>query len=579
MPEIRSVGESWPVRATLVAVAVAVAVAFALRLHDLDLRSISHPEVYVPGIPLPPGISVPPPRLTFGEVISMHFHDEPHPMGWYVAMFGWTRIAGVSEWALRLPGAVLGAASVWLAFLVGRRAFGPAAGTLAAVLLALHGFHLFWSQVARMYVAGAFWGLLSAVLLLAFVHGERRRGWIGAGYVASVVAGAQTIELMWPVIGMQILWAGLVLPGAVPVRAADLRRLRFACVHPAIQLQAVAVMLSAPELLHSAYRMRPGAVEERGLSFLGEYASFGFLFGRDFAPIPTLAIPVAAAVALFALAAGALVLSLRVPAECPRPAPAGADLPRWLPVVVALGMTGLMVWMALIAHRRTEALLVLSAGPLIALTLPALTRAAEAGLRLWPGFERWRSRVAGPRLLVWLLAVVAPAILFVLSAKVAILASRAFLVFVPFLVILAAGSAAGIARIWPRRAAVALLVVLFAASVPYSFEKPGSPRDYKTLVAGMRRDWRADDLVFVLEKRWEEAPLFYYLPDARYICADYAAALQAEPGARVWLVTWPSPYEPVIDDARRTALAGYEKAGAVTALRASAELFVPPAAE
>ena len=59
----------------------AVVAALALRLYDLDLRSVSHPEVYVPGIPLPPIHSVPPPRLNWSETLSMHFHDEPHPMG------------------------------------------------------------------------------------------------------------------------------------------------------------------------------------------------------------------------------------------------------------------------------------------------------------------------------------------------------------------------------------------------------------------------------------------------------------------------------------------------------------------
>ncbi|OYX45130.1 MAG: hypothetical protein B7Z02_02485 [Rhodobacterales bacterium 32-67-9] len=575
MPKYGSSGRSWSVWVAL----VAVSVAFVLRLHDLDLRTISHPEVYVPGIPLPTEISVPPPRLTLREAITMHFHDEPHPMGWYLAMFGWTQIAGVSEWALRFPSAVFGAVSVWVSFLVGRRAFGPAAGALAAVLLALHGFHLFWSQVARMYAAGAFWGLVSAALLLAFVYGERWRGWIGAFYVASLVAGAQTIELMWPVIGMQILWAGLVLPSAVPFRPAALWRLPFAGVHPAIQLQAVALMLSAPELLHSAYRMRPGAVEEQGLTFLEEYTSFGFLFGHDVAAIPTLAIPGPAAAVLLAIAVGTLILAFRVPAVCQRPTPAAGDLPRWLPFGAAASMTVLMVWMALIAHRRTGALLIVSAGPVLALALPVVVRAVEAGLRRWSRFEPWRRQVAGPRLLVWLVAVVAPVILFVLSAKVAILASRAFLVFVPFLVILAAGSVTGIARVWPRRAAAVALVALFAASVPYSFEKPGSPRDYKALVAGMRPQLRADDLIFVLDKRWEEAPLYYYLPDARYIHIDYPAALLADPGARVWLVTWPSPFRPVIDDARREALASYGKVGVVTALRASAELFLPPAVE
>ncbi len=572
---MESVKRSWPVWVAL----ISVTIALGLRLYDLDLRSISHPEVYVPGIPLPTDISVPPPRLTFPDVISMHFHDEPHPMGWYVVMFGWTQIAGVSEWSLRFPGAVTGAVSVWLAFLVGRRVHGPAAGALAAVLLALHGFHIFWSQIARMYVVGAFWGLLSTLFLLGFVYAGRHRLWLGAGYVASVVAGVATIELMWTVIGMQILWAGLVLPSASGFRWSELWRPRFVGVHPAIQLQSVAVMLSAPELLHSVYRMRQGAVEEKALQFLGEFISFGFLLGHDAAPIPPLALPLPLAAALFLLAVAFLILNLWAPAERPSPAPAPADLPRWLPFVVAAAVTALMVWLALLAHRRTGALLIVSMGPVLAMTLPGLVRAVEAQLRRATGFEAWRRRVSGPRLLAWLIAIGAPAILFILSAKVAILATRAFLVFVPFLVILVAGSVSGITRTGLRRGAVALLVGVFAASVPYSFAKPGSPRDYKTLVAGMRADLRSDDLIFVLDKRWEEAPVYYYIPQGRYVTSDYAAALRAAPEARVWLVTWPSPYQPVIVDERRAALSDYQKIAEVTALRASAELFVPKPAE
>src|SRR5262249_6542305 len=52
-----------------------------LRLHGLDHKTLSHPEVYVPGIDLPEDISEPPPRLTFGWLVWWHFHDEPHPQG------------------------------------------------------------------------------------------------------------------------------------------------------------------------------------------------------------------------------------------------------------------------------------------------------------------------------------------------------------------------------------------------------------------------------------------------------------------------------------------------------------------
>lgn len=557
----------------------AVLLALVLRLHGLDLRSISHPEVYVPGIPLPPDHSVPPPRLDWGDALWMHYHDEPHPMGWYLAMFAWVKLAGFSEWALRLPGAVIGAASVWLAFLLGRRAFGGAAGALAAVLLALSGFHLFWSQAARMYVAGAFFGLLSTLLLLAFVYdGGRRRGWIGAGYVLSIAATATCVEFAWPLLGIHILWATLVLPATGEFRWPDVLRARMAGVHPAIRLQMLAVMISAPELLHSVYRARAGAVEQTGFAFIREYLSFGFLFGTDPNAIPPLAVAAPAAALLFATALALAAGGLVVPAPAPRPAPAAAGLSVRPALLVALAMSAFMVWLALIARHRNAALLVVATGPVLALWLPALSRAADHVLSRPAGLARWRTAAAGPRLLVALIGIAAPMILFVLSAKVEILADRPFLLFVPALLVLVAGAVTAIPAAWARPLVAAALIGLFAASLPWSFARPGSPRDYKALVAGMRDHYRPDDLVFVLDRRWEEAPLFYYLPGARYVFGDYATALRREPRARVWLVTWPWEDMPVITDERRAALAGHVRAEHVEALRASAELFVPPGA-
>ncbi len=555
----------------------AVALALALRLHGLDLRTISHPEVYVPGIPLPPVHSVPPPRLTWADTLWMHYHDEPHPMGWYLAMFAWTGIAGVSEWALRLPGAVIGAASVWLIFLLGRRVYGGAAGALAAGLLALNGFHLFWSQAARMYAAGTFLGLLSTLLLLAFVYDGRRRLLTGAAYVLSVAATATCIEFAWPLLGIQILWTTLALPARGDFRWRDVIRARMAGVHPAILLQMLAVMVSAPELLHSVYRARAGAVEQTGFAFLREYLSFGFLFAADPDTIPPTAVAVPVAVALLVAALVLVSGGLRAPALSPRPAPAGNALPFWLPVTVAIAASAFMVWLALIALHRNAALLVVASGPVLALWLPALSRVADHLVARSVALARWRETTAGPRLLAALVGVAAPLILFVLSAKVEILAGRAFLVFVPALLVLVAGAVTAVPALWPRLALVAALAGLFAASVPWSFAKPGSPRDYKALVAGMQADYRPGDLVFVLDKWWEEAPLFYYLPGAQYVFGDYAAALRRQPQARVWLVTWPWEDMPVISDERREALAHYARVKHVEALRASAELFVPAA--
>ena len=181
----------WPV-AVLV---VALILGTVLRLHGLGGESLSHPEIYVPGIQLPAGISEPPPRTTLAEALSFHFHSEPHPMGWYLMMLGWTDVAGTSEWALRLPSVLFDTDTIGVIFLVGRQMFSPAVGALAALLLALQGYHFYWSQIARMYSAGAFWSLLGTYLVFALAETQLRHTGLEVAYVFKVIAGVQTTDL------------------------------------------------------------------------------------------------------------------------------------------------------------------------------------------------------------------------------------------------------------------------------------------------------------------------------------------------------------------------------------------------
>jgi mannosyltransferase len=55
------------------------------------------------------------------------------------------------EWVLRLPSAVLGVLNVALLYGLGARIGGRGVGLVAAALLALSGYHVWYSQEARMY--------------------------------------------------------------------------------------------------------------------------------------------------------------------------------------------------------------------------------------------------------------------------------------------------------------------------------------------------------------------------------------------------------------------------------------------
>jgi predicted membrane-bound mannosyltransferase len=94
-----------------------------------------------------------------------------HPPGYYVLLWGWVKLFGQGESAVRALSVVVGVALVGLVYLIGHRLFGPRVGWLAALCAAISPFQVQYSQEVRMYILVAF---LGAGATYAFVR------WIGA---------------------------------------------------------------------------------------------------------------------------------------------------------------------------------------------------------------------------------------------------------------------------------------------------------------------------------------------------------------------------------------------------------------
>lgn len=567
----------WPV-AVLV---VALILGTVLRLHGLGGESLSHPEIYVPGIQLPAGISEPPPRTTLAEAISFHFHSEPHPMGWYLMMLGWTDVAGTSEWALRLPSVLFATATIGVIFLVGRQMFSPAVGALAALLLALQGYHFYWSQIARMYSAGAFWSLLATYLVIALAETPRRRPWLEAAYVFTVIAGVQTTELFWAVLAMQILWVCLRLPDRQIVNAGSPQTSGQGSVAARLlQVQSIGLMLAAPALTQALYTSRQLAAVPK-LQFLQEYFSFGFLFAEDkWSRVATqIDFPWS-----WLLLAGSLFLfglGLRSQRQQVPTMATVAMLPKWVPLATAVAAALFMLWLASIARHRALYLAALAILPIVALALPTIGRRSRMVYSsILRNSDTAKRATDSPTFLLFLLAVVAPLLLFVLSFKNSVANDRAFLVFVPpFVVVIAAGAM----TVWSRRiirdTIIGVLVLLFALSIPYNDKRPRSPNDYKALAAQVASQMQPGDLVFMRARNWVDAPFFYYLPTATYVTDDYAGALVSHPDARIWEVFWTGPDGEMNHAQPEKLPPSYQMVQEFESLRSRARLFVPSATQ
>jgi mannosyltransferase len=149
----------WPLAALTI-------LAAALRLCTLDLQSFWYDEAFTPVHVLHPGL---------GATLRSFVHTENTPPLWYLVVWGFSRVLGNGEVALRLPSALAGIATVPVAWgigweLAGRGVGGRRAAIVTAALVAVNPLFVWYSQEARAY---AFFVLFAALAMLCMLRADR----------------------------------------------------------------------------------------------------------------------------------------------------------------------------------------------------------------------------------------------------------------------------------------------------------------------------------------------------------------------------------------------------------------------
>ncbi len=541
-------------------------IAFLLRLEGIDLRGMSHVEVYIPGIKLPPLISEPPPRTDFFTMLSWHWHDEPHPQAYYILMFFWTKLFGTSLLSIRFPSVVFGVGAVALVYVLASMAFNRRIGLVAAALLALNGHHIYWSQNARMYAMACFLGLASAILLLQLLKASSRRPRLETGYVIVTFLGLFTQLFFWVLLAAQMLLA-------LVYSSSDKKS-----ISRIFSLQVLVVILGSPLWAHAVYRSRQIDLGGPTMAFIQDFVNFGFLYLPDyFTSSPPRDISqgielVATGVALVCLLAGFMNRSNVLKLD-----PPGDSMDAWRKLVpVAAGFALIILALSMAAWRRQGPIAVTALVPLLALlSLPA-------ACHVWPRVTKLFSICTGgwqPQnnsvIFFLVLGMLPAALLILVSLFKTMMIARGFMLFVPFLLVI---MAAGVETIGRKRVLLiplaAVLLVIHAYSIQYYRGTPG-PNDYRGLAQQMTDRMHADDLVFVYPKDWATTPLFFYFQDQeqRLIGENYAEALAASPSSRVWLPLFAGYKGP--SDEMREALQSHVIAGHISAHKIEADLYVP----
>jgi arylsulfatase len=175
-----------------------------------------------------------------------------------------TQVMGPTELAIRLPALILGIAGIGAAFLLGRELMDHRAGLVAAALLAVSPYHVFYSQMARSYSTCATLATLAFVLLFRLL---RTPGWkLGALYCVVVVLTSYA--------HLGAAGLGLAHAAVVAVAAVGRRRAGDSLRGPALALVWLVVAGLVTALLYlpmvdeiQALRTKIGGQGEAGLSF------------------------------------------------------------------------------------------------------------------------------------------------------------------------------------------------------------------------------------------------------------------------------------------------------------------------
>ncbi len=187
-----------------------------------------------------------------------------HPPLYYALLHLWTALFGASPIAARLLSVLAGTAAVPLLYLAARRLAGAKAGLLAALLLSISPFAVYYSQEVRMY------GLVTLLGLAAFYFALKMvdSAWSVVPWLGYVLAAGAALYTQY--------YAGfLLLALNLAVIARWLaRRHSFRAWLPWLSAQAAALLLFLPWLLYAGnklltyVRYKVGVEEDAPIPFL-----------------------------------------------------------------------------------------------------------------------------------------------------------------------------------------------------------------------------------------------------------------------------------------------------------------------
>jgi 4-amino-4-deoxy-L-arabinose transferase-like glycosyltransferase len=180
-----------------------VALGLVLRLINLSGRPLWYDEAFAVLYAEKPFAT-----MLYGTVTRVEgAAADVHPLFFYTMLHTWMLAVGQSPVAVRALSVLAGTATVVMAYLFARRLFDQRTGLVAATIVAIAPFHVYYSQEARMYALLGFAAIATAYFFACAWANGGWENWLAFGFFAALTLYSHNLGFMFLVgLDLWVLW-------------------------------------------------------------------------------------------------------------------------------------------------------------------------------------------------------------------------------------------------------------------------------------------------------------------------------------------------------------------------------------
>ena len=162
------------------------------------------------GLWLDEAISVSEARMPYAAMIHRLATTDVHPPFYFTVLWASVRLIGLGDFAVRVPSIVFGILLIPLVYLLGKEAYDRKTGAVAAIVVSVAPFVVWYSQEARMYSMLMVFSVIALWAQLRILHRGGWYPWVLYTLASAAMVGTQYFGV-WQLVAQQLVFLGVIV--------------------------------------------------------------------------------------------------------------------------------------------------------------------------------------------------------------------------------------------------------------------------------------------------------------------------------------------------------------------------------